>query len=283
MDQNSVLNEKAQLNEVIKTLKNVFKSFKTIEKLKPNDADALEKLEKFLKEIPAPDILSRALHENIDMAKKTVDEIKRNRLQSFKRIEAEYIRGLTAEGKSCREKAGGWRVGCLEIKTAPELSKIKILYNGEELIKWQYVSSKDDIVALEKEALQMLDSQMIPEQELIEVFWDAYQQAVSRNTSTDSRLVLIKDFYKEVRISLIRRYLESKNITAKLDKYVEFPLWAFLFNLDRYRALGKNIPENKRLVLQTGSMQETSQGKGFVVNGLEPNEDYKMMCYVVAL
>ena len=123
VDQNSVLNEKAQLNEVIKTLKNVFKSFKTIEKLKPNDADALEKLEKFLKEIPAPDILSRALHENIDMAKKTVDEIKRNRLQSFKRIEAEYIRGLTAEGKSCREKAGGWRVGCLEIKTAPNCQR----------------------------------------------------------------------------------------------------------------------------------------------------------------
>lgn len=283
MEQNSVFNEKTQLNEVLKILKNAFKFFGTIEGIKPNDTDALEKLEKFLKEIPAPEVLSRALYENIAIVKKTVDEIKSNRLQSFKRIEAEYIRSLKTEEKAYREKAGGWRIGCLEIKTAPELSKIRILYNGEVLINWIYVSSKDDFVALEKQALNMLSSELIPELELIESFWDAYQQAVRCNKSTDSKLVPIKEFYKELRVSLIKRYLESKNPTSKLDKYIEFPLWAFLFNLDTYRALGKSIPENKKLALQTGSMQETSQGKGLVVNGLNTNEDYKMMCYVIAL
>ncbi|NLY42549.1 MAG: hypothetical protein GX066_00945 [Clostridiaceae bacterium] len=283
MEQNLTLNEKEQLNEVIRILKSTFKFFSTIERIKTNDVNVLEKLEKFLKEIPEPDVLSCALYENVDIVKKTLDEIKSNRSQSFKRIEAEYIRSLKTEGKVYREKARGWRIGCLEINTAPELSKIRILYNGEVLINWTYVSSKEDIVALEKKALNMLDSQLIPEEELIESFWDAYQQAVSKNKSTDSRLVPIKEFYKEVRITLIRRYLESKKIAAKLDKYVEFPLWAFLFNLDKYRALGKSIPENKRLALQTGSMQETSHGKGLVVNGLNPDEDYKMMCYVVVL
>ncbi|NMB34431.1 MAG: hypothetical protein GX992_09460 [Clostridium sp.] len=283
MGEKSIVNEKAQLNEALKILKNVFKFINVLGKIKANDADILEKLEKILKGIPEPEILSRALSENITIVKKMVDEIKSNRLQSFKKIEAAYIRSIGAEGRAYRETAGGWRIGCLEMKTSPEFSKIRILYNGEVLINWTYINSNEDIVVLEEKALEMLDGQLILDQDLIESFWDAYQQALSRNKNTDSRLVEIKRFYVEVRLSLIRRFLESKNAAAKINKHTEFPVWAFLFNLDKYRALTKRIPENKRLAFQTGSMQETSKGKGLVVNGLNLDDEYKVMCYVVAL
>ncbi len=280
MEQNTIFNEKSKLNEILKVLKNTFKYFYTIEGIKTNDPNALEKLEKFLKEIPSPDILSQAINENINIVRKAVDEIKSNRLQSFKKIETEYIRSLQAEQKPYREKSGGWRVGHFEIKTSPELSKVKFLYNNEILINWTYINSKEDFISLEKQAMDMLNRELIPKEELIEVFWDAYQQGVNKNNNSNSNLVPIKDFYKEVRISLIRRYLDTKSPTSKIDKYIDFPLWAFLYNLDTYRAFGKNIPENKKIILQTGSMQETSQGKGLIVNGLNTNEDYKIMCYV---
>lgn len=276
-------NEKAQLNEIIKILKNAFKTFNSIEKIKPNDPEALEKLENFIKKIPSVDILSHAIEENINIANKTIEEVKSNRMQSFKRVEAEYIRGLKEQGKIYKERSNGWRVGCLEIITKPELSKISILYNNETLIQSTTVISMEELTSLEEQAMLKLKGELIAENELIDSFWEAYQQCMCNNKSANSRLVPIKEFYKEVRVSLIRGFLECKNPTAVIDKYTNFPLWAFLFNLDTYRSLGRNIPDNKKLGLQTGSMQETSKGKGFIVNGLNTNEDYKVMCYVISV
>jgi len=84
------------------------------------------------------------------------------------------------------------------------------------------------------------------------------------------------DFYKEVRIALIRNCLVKKP-TSKIDKYLDFPLWAFLYNLDIYRSL--EIPIEQKLGFQTGSQVESS--KGLVINGLNPQDDYKVMCYVI--
>ena len=56
--------------------------------------------------------------------------------------------------------------------------------------------------------------------------------------------------------------------------------WAFLFNLDRYRAQN-DMPAERKLALQTGSQTEQQRGMGLVTNGLSAAEDYKVYCYVI--
>lgn len=80
-------------------------------------------------------------------------------------------------------------------------------------------------------------------------------------------------------MALVRHELEGQPPDRKL-RWGELPRWAFLYNLDRYRALGAAVPEARRLGLQTGSQQE-SRGFGMVVNGLDAQQDYKTMSFVV--
>jgi len=82
-----------------------------------------------------------------------------------------------------------------------------------------------------------------------------------------------------VRVALVRRELAREQPDKKL-RWGELPRWAFLYNLDRYRALGAAAPDAGRLGLQTGSQQE-SRTIGVVVNGLDAHQDYKTMCFIV--
>jgi hypothetical protein len=91
-------------------------------------------------------------------------------------------------------------------------------------------------------------------------------------------LVPLVDFYRQLRLTLVRRDLGQR--PDKKLSYVEFPQWAFLYNLDRYRSLSSNIPRETRLVVQTGSQQET-QRFGMITDGLDARQDYKVVCYVL--
>ena len=276
--------EKTQLNELLKSFKGSFKFINSIGNIKPGKADSIEKLEKVVKEIPAPEVLVQALEENITLLKKFIEQAKALRINNFSRYEAEYLKELKVEGKPVRESSNGWRIGKLEIKVKPDLCKVRVLYNNEVLINWTPVNSKDDFILLETKANSMLEHKAIGENDLVDIFWEAYRQAVfHRSDKSNTILVPIRDFYKEVQIALFRKMLEGKKTSTKRVKHLEFPIWAFLYNLDIYRSMGAKIPENKKISLQTGSMQETSQGKGLVVNGLTPHDEYKVMCYVVAV
>ncbi len=282
VEKSDVFDEKKQMTDVIKSLKDLFRFVSALKDLRADKIDCLERLEKLIKAVPSSNNLAIDMDREVSKAKEFIELAKTVRAESFKRHEAEYIKSLHAENRPVREYSNGWRTGRLMIKVRPGLSKIKILYNEQTLINWTSVKSKEDFVDLENRANLMLDSHLIPEQDIAEVFFDAFKEAKNHLSGKGtSSLVPVFDFYREVRIALIRNLLANKGLTARIDKYHKFPIWAFLYNLDIYRSLGLKVPDNKRLGLQTGSMQEASQNKGFVVNGLNPCDEYKVMCYVI--
>ena len=121
-----------------------------------------------------------------------------------------------------------------------------------------------------------------PDDLLARVFWDAYEQERARRRpgrGARPEAVPLLDFYRGLRVALVRHELEEQQPDKKL-RYAELPRWTFLYNLDRYRALGAAVPEARRLGYQTGSQQE-SRTIGVVVNGLDAQQDYKTMCYIV--
>lgn len=283
MENNNTFDEKSLMNDILKELKGISKFFNTFDAIKVNGADSLEKLEKALQGIPEENVLAKALGESVDSARKFVEDAKAVRVKTFKKYESEYIKQAISEGKSVREYRNGWRVGCLEIDEKPEASKVRILYNGEVLIPWSPILSKEDFIVLEDKAMTTLKAEILEFNKMTEIFWEAYRQAfIHRAANDDFNIVPMMNFYREVRIALVREFFEGKNPNSKITKYIEFPKWAFLYNLDIYRSLITKVPENKRLSFQTGSQQEVSQNKGMIINGLNPNEEYKIMCYVLA-
>jgi len=271
------MKQTSELEVVIKELKDALKVFNKIIEVKPNDKDVLEKLEKFIVSASNLSSVFETLNDIIVRAKDIIAEEREKMSYNFKLIESELIMELKEKGVPLRECSDGWRIKSIQLKTKPQSSAVSISYNNQTIIDWTRINSKEDIQSLIEQAEKLLSQYLMPKDELIDIFWDAYKFA---RFKSGKDVVNIFDFYIEVRLIQLRRYLEKNKPDAKITKYTEFPEWAFLYNLDIYRSIWDEIPEDKRLALQTGSMQEIMQGKGMYVNGLNPDDDYKIMCYV---
>jgi hypothetical protein len=280
MEANVDFDEKSLLKQIQKDFSKLSKVFEQVTKIKSNDLEALDKLEKAIKGMPNGETFSNAFKELKAQASKFLDEAKSCRQRNFGKIETEYLKQAKEKGKVIRESSKGWRIGALEIETRPELSKVRFLYNREVLINWQSVSNSENLLQVENNAKEFLEKASIQEELLTSVFAEAFTQSVQSNQANTNIVPMLK-FYSEVRIALIKHFFTENKPNAKINKHIEFPRWAFLYNLDRYRAHAVSLPNQKRLGLQTGSQQEVSQGKGMVVNGLDPLQDYKVMCYVI--
>ncbi|MEW5817138.1 MAG: hypothetical protein AB1798_17300, partial [Spirochaetota bacterium] len=277
------INEKTGLRSLRNDFSKIINMLNAITKVTPGRVDSLDKIEAALKNLPAGDTLGKLIDELRERTHTFLNEARRARALSFKRFEADFIIAAKEQKKYIREMDQGWRVGALEIQVKRELSQIRLLYNKETVIGWQPVGNREDIDKAEERALAMLKGAELPANMLVEIFWDAYEQVKeSRKKAGEAygQLVPILDFYREVRLALIRYQLKGKKPDKKLS-YAEFPRWAFLYNLDRYRLLVSAIPEEKRLGFQTGSQGDVSSGMGVVINGLDAREDYKVICYVI--
>lgn len=270
------------IKDLQKDAKNIGKYFDAIVRLKPGDTEVLNQLRQALQALPPAEELSQMADELRNQGKSLLDRACQLRAAGFKRWETAFIRQARETGKSVREFTRGWRVGPLELQVKPEEALARFLYNGEILVKWQPVNNADDLMEMENRAILMLDNLTLPVELLVNVIWEAYQEAGRRNQYGNHALVPIAELYREVRINLIRHSLAGKAPQKKLDQYLDFPKWAFLYNLDLLRALGAIVPLDKRLVWQTGSIAEVSKGKGFILNGLEAMNEYKVMVYVSA-
>lgn len=283
MQTEELFDEVKAIKDFQKDVKSIMKFYEVFIKLKSGDAEILDQLGKALKALPQSEIVGQATEELRIKGTRILETASKQRADGFKRCETAFIRNTREMGKSVREFSQGWRIGPLELQVKREEACASFLYNGETILKWQSISTAEDIATMEKNALSMLDQAKLPEPILVEAFWEAYLAAVSKNhTGSNPSLVQLLELYREFRISLIRNYLEGKAPNKKIDKYIDFPKWAFLYNLDVLRSLGSNIPPERRLILQTGSMNEVSKGKGFVVNGLDAMNEYKVMVYVLA-
>ncbi|MEA2511520.1 MAG: hypothetical protein QOJ59_1007 [Thermomicrobiales bacterium] len=255
-----------------------------VAKINVNSPEALDEIDRALEKLPDGETFGRALDEVRTSLRQAVEQTRTERSQAFSRIEADYIREAREKGQSTREVQHGWRVGKLEMQHRRAQSQVRFLYNHEVLVDWKPIRDLDDLQKREQAAEKLLAGAELPSEMLVEVFWDAYAHVRERRSRTGAarpEMVPILDFYREFRLALVRHELTGQKPDRKL-KYAEFPLWTFLYNLDRYRALGAAVPAERRLALATGSQQDVAAKRALSVNGLDANDDYKIMCYVQA-
>jgi hypothetical protein len=251
-------------------------------KIKPTDPRALERLAATLKRLPSGDTLGPALDDLRGRTERFLDTARRERIAAFRPLEAEWVRAARANGKQLRERSGGWRVDMLELGLQRDQARARFFYNREALTPWSPIGSADDLATLEERARALLRGNTLPDASLLAVFHDAYAgecAARERHGKGRVEVVPLPDFYRGVRVALVRDELAGRAPEKKL-RWAELPRWAFLYNLDRYRAHVTEVSEGQRLGLQTGSQQESRQF-GMVVNGLDAAQDYRTMCFVV--
>lgn len=251
-------------------------------KLKASDPRSLERLDAALKRLPAGEMLGQAVEDLRTRTANYAQQARRERIAAFRPIEAEYVRAAREAGKGLRERSNGWRIDELELQLQREQARARFFYNREALTPWSPIGVPDDLAALEEKARGLLEHVAWPEEMLIAVCWDAYElerAARQRAGHRRAEAVPLPDYYRSLRVALVRYELTGQGGEKKL-RWAELPRWAFLYNLDRYRALGTAVPEERRLGFQTGSQQESRQF-GMVVNGLDPLQDYKTMCFMV--
>ena len=269
------MNEK----ELIKTLLSDFKSFskplQQVNGISPTKPEAIEELEKALGNLPSPDAITQYITEFKLNAASIIAETKQAWEVAFTKILSEYLRAIQAAGTETRETSSGWRVGLLELEMIKDKAMARFCYNREPLTLWKSVKSVDDLILEEAKAAKLLTSYEIADNDLTDVCFKAFNHAKKQNSQ-----VLLAEFYKELRIELFRKEL-AKGSSTEVKKYTKFPKVAFLFNMDRYRSLAASLTPEQRLGFQTGSQHEVSQGKGYVLNGLDPQAQYKVMCYII--
>lgn len=273
--------EKKEIEDVIKKFKKISDTITNITKLKAADAETLEALDKIIKNISDVTPISANLNETIIAASKMISQAKKIRIEKVKRYEAELINSLKNDDVPLREVNKGWRIGKLTLQISPEISKARIMYNEQEVVSWEPIASKESLLNLLEKGNKKLESLLIPSEELPEIVWEAYQRC-SKLHGERNGAIPVKEYLIEFRLTLIKMLL-CKNPGAKISKYLEFPVWAFLYNLDVYRSIGKSIPDGKRIGFQTGSQAETSANKGLAFGGLNPKEDLRIYCYIISL
>jgi len=281
MNNNNSFNEKENLNILKKNVSKFVKIFDEFRKIDSKDEDSIEKIEKLIQKFPeSSDLLTQieAIKSGLDTH---IRESRKIRAGNFNTIFNEYLDNLQKSKRSSRQIDNNkLRVRMLELQADPKRSSIQFLFNKRELIPWKHVICSDDIVRYENECIETLKKNKIPETDIGDIFYRAYLNALGKNQRekrTYSDFVLIEDFYEEVQIELFRQQLHTKK-SGDSGTTITFPIWAFLYNLDIYRKMS-NISEENKLTLEIGSQIETHK-YGIVLNGLDPNSDYKMFCYI---
>ncbi len=268
-----------EIKQHLKGLQNITRCFTGFQKVNLKKTEGLNEFEKLIRALPSGEIIGKSLDEWKTQAAMSLQKLMSIRKAEFGRYVADFIRAQKELKTSIREFNNAWRIGPVEMQLRPEQADVQFNYNNEVLVKWFPVSSADNLSNRYAEVKKQLDDMALPIEKLTEVFWLAYEYLKwkrSLNNESNAHVVPALDFYREVRVSLFRSALESKQ-TPKV-----MPLWAFLYNLDRYCSASSQILQNKRIGLQSGSQHEVSNKKGIIVNGLDALQDYKTICHIIA-
>jgi hypothetical protein len=281
-EQTDLFDEPATLKVLQRDAQTLERQLDGLAKLKPGDADALEKLQKALSSMPTGEKFARAIDELRSRAEVVLSTAKTARAEAFRRHEADFIRDQRAAGTPVRELNTSWRVGPLELSFQRELSRARVLYNKEHVTAWTPIGSREDLEKLVSSAHKRLKSAALPADDLPDLMWETFEHArrtAERAGSGPERVPLV-DFFRELRVVLARRELRGKP-DRKLIR-TEFPLWAFLYNVDQYRRMLPGVSSDRRLNFETGSQQDHKKGIAMPLNGLDANSEYKPYCYVRA-
>lgn len=271
-----VWNETEELKNLLDDYKKVTKIFFEITKIKPNDVNSIEKIERFYKTFPQQSDLANALDELNIRTKSYIEKAKINRKLSFNKIMTQFIKNLQNTNVPLKEFSNTWRIGPLEFDSDYVNSRIRYLYNHQIVINWKPIKNPEDIEKYRNDALKSLENSLIENDILVTIFHEAFNNIKIKNNTT---LVPIKDFFREIRVVYIRHQLINKEPDSKMLK-IDFPMWAFLYNTDHYISISSKLPSTERLIFQTGSLKEVSRGMGVFLKGLDPYREYENFCYV---
>ena len=264
-----------ELKNIKPELKKIMKNFDALIKSNIKTTKDVFEYEERLENIIPSESFIRAFD---GWKKRTAEVLKKYREEcknGFGRSISEFIRKQQNYGLKTREFQSSWRVGPLKINFKPDQVSAQFLYNEHIVSKWAVFSDSDELGELFDHTLKKLAEKAIPDEFLSRVFDDAFQQAQFRGQADQSRAP-IKDLWMETEVALYR----LNKLTKGKCKISELPLWAYLYNLDRYRQVARNLAPDQRLSFEAGSQHEINRGLGLILNGLEADEDYKTFCYV---
>jgi hypothetical protein len=274
--------EENSLTAIQKRWQQLARSAGAVANAKPVDAEGFEKFESAFKKLRDVADFKQDVEE---LHNDTGEAIRVGRLSlvaAFRAAESEFVSGLKKEGKSPKEGDSSWRIGRIELEVRREQAQVRSLYNRVPLTSWRVVSSSTEFQKLIEESDKKLDDAEIPDAMRDRAIWDAYDHLCSKAKSSDpkrSARISLQELYREVRVAIVRAELSSGQPDRKL-KYAELPKWAYLFNIDRYRATASDRASHRVLALETGSQKESARALTF--NGLKQNQEYKRYCWATA-
>lgn len=267
------------IKQSIKNLQNITRCFGGFEKLDLKKAEGLLEFEKLVKSLPSGEIIGKSLDEWRALATAAADKNKASRKEDFGRFVTEFIRTQREAKTSVREFNNAWRIGPVEMQLRAEQACAQFTYNNEVLIKWFPVANGESLGKQYADVKKQLDEAGLPIEKIEEVFWSAHEYLKwkrAQKNEPNPHVIPAVDFYKEVRVALVRSAFDVKQPVK------EFPKWAFLYNLDRYLSSSSQIQQSRRIGTQAGSQHEISNGKGIIINGLDALQDYKTICHFIA-
>jgi len=266
-----------KLKQVKIELKKICKDINYFLKAELKSLKDVEEFEKRLKKL-STEILCQDLRQWEENSLKIFAEVVTEQRRKFGSYVAEFIKYQRENNVPLKELHNAWRVSHLKMMLKPETSSVKFVYNDQNIMDWKVVSATEGIRKNFEQATKELERYMLPTGIFTDLLLRAYEYYFLRKRKDKITVpsgIPIKDFYEELQVELFRLKLSNRKI--KVEK---LPLWAFLYNLDRYFANYKNIPSNKRIAVQSGSQHEIQKGMGMVLNGLNPLDEYKTCCYV---
>jgi hypothetical protein len=267
------------LQSEAKRLSALFKAFASI---KAHSKAFPEEMRKVLNRMPDHQEAAKAI-ERIRVDGAAIAEREANaRSAAFKTNEAAFINSLKSQGVSLRELNRSWRIGPLEVEVRRETSEARTLYNREPVLAWSSIAAPEDFDDLWRHSLETLAKSEIADDNLPSLVARAFQDALLHTAASPSasRRVPILALLRSIRVERLRHALGNGN-PGKAVRSQDMPMWALLYNLDRYRRLVGRDGHSERVQFETGSQQEQAQGKSVTLNGLDATQDYQVYAHAV--
>jgi hypothetical protein len=266
-----------------KDIQRIVKSINGIIYIKPNDPHFHSKLERYGQSLPK----GADLEQPIDMVKARIKEYVNNvnniRLANFPKNFQSYISGLQQKGCNFRIIDNSViRINAIEIRADHQTGQVSVFFNKSKLLSGREIWSPDDIEAMFKEAEGMLKERSIPEEELPGLVMNSYRTLrimQEYQKISNANLVPLHLVHGEFILEMVRKQLKGKSGFDKKITEVFLPEWAFLYNIERYRQLLPKLPEEQKVTFVTGSQAQTEK-YGMILNGLNPQLDYKKFCFI---
>jgi hypothetical protein len=281
MDEN--FDMKKEFDFIKKDILRIIKPLYGIQDINCNNPDFVVKINDYINKLPKSDDLRKSYDETKNRLINYSNKIETYSKQSFAKMINQYQQNLQKRDIKFRLVDNNrLRVDCLEIELKIEKGQIRVLYNKITIIPWVSIHSSQELEKYEKQALKRLKDCEIDQKILPIVVKKSYERVYfyrKRNNKTNPHLVSIKNLHKVLIKEVFNYQIDNRRSYNSEFKGVFLPEWAFVYNLDRYRSMMQSIAPEFQLSFETGSQSQTEK-EGVVLNGLNPNFDYKKFCFL---